>query len=488
MSEKKRVSRRKFLSKSAVGAAGLAVAGEVVARGAKAMGKAPAILSNRSPNDAIGLGIIGSGGRGRSVMRSAGFRDPNYSPPARFRAARRQQPEPPDLNLRFLGVCDIYEGNREKGLAAAGSEAKSYTQYEELLANKEIDAVIIATPDHWHTPIALAALAAGKDIYLEKCMTRTIKEARQVRAAVKANKRVFQLGHQGRQSEVNKKAREIVQQGTLGNITLIETFTNRNSPTGAWVYNIPEDAGPNNIDWKQWTGKGPKRAFSLERFFRWRCYWDYGTGLSGDLLTHELDAVNQIMDLGIPSTAVASGGIYYFKDGRDVPDVLQVVYEFPERNFTVKYNATQANSFSRGMLFMGSDATMELSQGLKVYADRGSERHREKIQKGELPVVRQKIVNPDGSEEKEQAVAGPGARRRGGNALLQSFTPERGQGNNTTALHVKEWTECIRSRGRCACNEDVGFEEAVTAHMATLSYRKGRKIRWDAQKEKAVVA
>ena len=319
-------------------------------------------------------------------------------------------------------------------------------------------------------------------------MTRTIKEAQKVRAAVKANKRVFQLGHQGRQSEVNKKAREVIQQGTLGNITLIETFTNRNSPTGAWVYNIHEDAGPNNIDWKQWTGKGPKRAFSLERFFRWRCYWDYGTGLSGDLLTHELDAVNQIMDLGIPSTAVASGGIYYFKDGREVPDVLQVVYEFPEKNFTVKYNATLANSFSRSMLFMGSDATMELSQGLRVYADRGSERHREKIQKGELPVVRQKIVNPDGSEEKEQAPAGPGARRRGGKALLESFTPERGQGINTTTLHVKEWTECIRSRGRCACNEDAGFEEAVTAHMATLSYRKGRKIRWDARKGKAVVA
>ncbi len=166
MSEKKRVSRRKFLSNSAAGAAGLAVAGGVVAGGAKAMGKAPVILSNRSPNDAIGLGIIGSGGRGRSVMRSAGFRDPNFRPSARFRAARRQQPEPPDLNLRFLGVCDIYEGNREKGLAAAGSEAKSYTRYEELLANKEIDAVIIATPDHWHTPIALDALAAGKDIYL----------------------------------------------------------------------------------------------------------------------------------------------------------------------------------------------------------------------------------------------------------------------------------------------------------------------------------
>lgn len=482
MSVRKSVSRRTFLRNSTVGAAGLVVASSRVSgKSSSVLATAPAILTRRNPNDTIGLGIIGVGIRGKQLMRAAGFR--HLHDPAPHVETKLQ----PALNLRFLGACDLYDLYRDWGVQAAGSGAKPYRHYQDLLENKDIDAVIIATSDHWHAPIAVDAAEAGKDIYLEKCMTRTIREAKRIRRAVKANKRIFQLGHQGRHSDIHKKAKEIIEQGMLGNITLVETYTNRNSPNGAWVYDIPAEAGPHNIDWKQWTGKGPKRSFDLKRFFRWRCYWDYGTGLGGDMLTHEMDAINQIMGIGIPSTAIASGGIYFYKDGREVPDLYQVVYEYPERNLTVKYSATLANSWRRGKLFMGNDATMDLTDGVNVFVDRNSPQYQEKIKKGEIKLIDPLVAYQTGKGEKMEAVTSPTERWTIAKGLLYTYTPEGGV-VNATYLHLKEWIECMRMRHPASCNEDVGFEEAITAHMSTLSFKRGRKIRWDAARERAIVA
>ena len=166
--------------------------------------------------------------------------------------------------------------------------------------------------------------------------------------------------------------------------------TNRNSPTGAWVYHIDDEAGKNNIDWDQFIGPAPWHDFSLERFFRWRCWWDYSTGLSGDLFTHEYDAMNQMLSLGIPDSAMSSGGIYFFKDGRTVPDVLQQVFEYPERDLTLMYSATLASDKDRGKVIMGHDAFMEVGGNLQIYADPGSTKYSEKIKEGiidpELPI------------------------------------------------------------------------------------------------------
>ncbi len=162
--------------------------------------------------------------------------------------------------------------------------------------------------------MAIDAANAGKHIYLEKCMTRTIGEAISLRDAVKNNNVVFQLGHQGRQRDLNLKAKELIDKGTLGKITLIETTTNRNDPFAAWVWPIHEKASRDTIDWDQFQGPAPENVpYSAERFFRWRCYWAYGTGMCGDLLTHEYDAVNSILNLGIPQSAAASGGIYFLQ-------------------------------------------------------------------------------------------------------------------------------------------------------------------------------
>ena len=195
----------------------------------------------------------------------------------------------------------------------------------------DIDAVIIAAPDHWHGPMTIEAAKHGKHVYCEKPMTWTVPETYEVVKAVKENNIIFQLGHQGRQTESYVKAKEAIDKNILGKISLIEVTTNRNSPDGAWVYDIHPDASEKNIDWKQFIGQAPWHEFSLERFFRWRCWWDYSTGLSGDLLTHEYDAMNQILGLGIPDSATSSGGIYFYKDGRTVPDVLHTIFEFSEK-------------------------------------------------------------------------------------------------------------------------------------------------------------
>src|SRR4030042_1911284 len=206
-------------------------------------------------------------------------------------------------------------------------------------------------------------------------MTRTEEETYEMVDVIKKSGICFQLGHQGRQTASYIKAKEVIRENILGPITLIEVTTNRNSPNGAWQYEIDEGAGTHNIDWEQFTGYGPVRPFSLERFFRWRCWWDYGTGLSGDLLTHEYDAINQILGMGIPESVVSSGGVYFFKqpeyyvnEVRDVPDIWNAVLEYPHLDFSLLYSASLANDRDRGKVIMGHDASMVLGNSLLVYA------------------------------------------------------------------------------------------------------------------------
>jgi predicted dehydrogenase len=346
-----------------------------------------------------------------------------------------------------------------------------------MLESDEVDAVIIATPDHWHAQMTIDAVQAGKHVYCEKCMTRTVDETFKMVEAVKKSGKVFQLGHQQRQQDSHFKAKQIIRKNILGPISLVETTTNRNSPNGAWVYDIHEEATPENIDWEQFQGPAlHKVPFSLERFFRWRCWFDYGTGLSGDLLSHEYDAVNQILELGIPKTALASGGIYFYKDGRDVPDVFQAVFEYPERDITLVYSATLANGRHRGRIFMGHDASMEVGYTLTVTAEPESTRYEDKIMNKiintSLPLFTYRpglkgIDTVTSATEQYFATRGLMYTYRGGRPV------------DTAHLHVKEWLDCIRHGGQPSCNIDRGFEEAITCHMATISYLEDRKVEWD---------
>jgi predicted dehydrogenase len=463
---------------------------------------APAFPPSPPKNRTIRLGIIGAGGRGTYLLRAAGFATPQQIQEWKDAAAadptdKRYEDymDQEDLNVELNGICDVYDVRAERALLASGNlkregldasitpHARRYGTYRELLDAEDIDAVIIATPDCWHARMAIDAAKAGKHVYVEKGMTRLLEEVPDMVAAIKDSGICFQLGHQGRQTESYLKAREAIEKGILGKINLIEVCTNRNSPDGAWVYDIDEGAGPGNIDWAQFNGPFSDHPFSLERFFRWRCWWDYGTGLSGDLFTHEYDAMNQILTLGIPHSVVSSGGIYFFKDGREVPDVWQVSCEYPERDLTLLYSATLASSRDRGKVIMGHDANMEIGNNLTVWADRDSTRYKKMIDQGIIDLERPLYSYVPGKKNVD-AVTSATEAYFAGRGLL--YTYREGRRVDTTHLHIKEWIDCIRSGQQTSCNIDRGFEEAITAHMATISYREKRKVYWDPEKRKVV--
>ncbi len=472
----------------------------------------------------IRIGLIGYGIRGTQLMRAIGFVQPSYIDTL-IEAGKKnpddtrydEYKEQDDLNVVITGVCDIFDVYSEAAMLAGsninkegtggkfGLAPRQYKTYQELLAADDIDAVIIAAPDHWHGTIAMAAARAGKHVYCEKPVTWTVPETYLLRDTIKDTGVVFQLGHQGRQTASYQKAEEIIKNNLLGHVNLIEVCTNRNTPNGAWVYPIIEGSNPQTIDWKQFEGDaarikeyedymkssklerymGPdeRSKFSLERFFRWRCWWDYSTGLSGDLLTHEFDAVNQIMKLGIPASATSSGGVYFFKDGRTVPDVLQTTFEWPDNNISMLYSATLASSRNRGKVFMGHDASMEVSDVLTLTADRDSERYAEKIKQGVIPTDQPFFTYVPG-QSKVDAVTSATELYFAQRGLLYTYI--NGKRYDTTHLHMREWLECIRQGETPSCNIDQAFEEAITAHMGTRAYLEGRTMYWDKEKEEIV--
>jgi predicted dehydrogenase len=480
----------------------------------------PAIIERQTDGKTIRLGIIGFGIRGSQLMQALGFATPQYVEDLKMQASNdprntRYQDfmEQEDLNIVVNGVCDIFEVYA-KDAAMAGANRKRegvngkfdkiptiYKHYKELLSAQDIDAVIIAAPDHWHGTMVIDAVNAGKHVYVEKPLTWTVPETYLVADAVRKSDVVFQLGHQGRQIEINHRAKDIIQKGLIGDVTLVEASTNRNDPNGAWVYAIHPEANPSTIDWKQFEGHprrikeytdymtssgvakymGPdsRDKFSLERFFRWRCWWDYSTGLSGDLLTHEYDAMNHILDLGIPASATSSGGVYFFKDGRTVPDVLQTTFEFPDRNLSFLYTATLASQFNRPRKIMGTDATIELGSSLNVTIDGASQRYKEKIEQG--------VIKPGepfyryASGKSIDALSSATEMYFAERGLLFSYV--KGKRYNTTFLHLREWLECIRQNKQPSCGIEQAFEEAIAAHMGTRAYLEGRTMYWDKDKQ-----
>ena len=486
--------------------------------------KQAVFLEPQKDGKQIRLGIIGFGIRGKQLMRAAGFAEPSWIDEMKEANRKNKKDhryehylEQDDLNVVVNGVCDIFDVYGEAAQLAGsniyregsdgkfGPAPKRYRTYQELLAAPDIDAVIIAGPDHWHSTMAMDAARAGKHVYCEKPLSWTVPETYMVRQVIKETGVVFQLGHQGRQTDCYQKAEEIIGNGLLGPVNLIEVCTNRNSPNGAWVYDIIEGANPNTIDWKQFEGNpdrikeymdymtkygleryvGPdeRSKFSLERFFRWRCWWDYSTGLSGDLLTHEYDAVNQIMHVGIPHSATSSGGVYFFKDGRTVPDVLQTTFEWPDKDLTMLYSATLASSRNRGKVFMGHDASMEVSNILAITVDQDSTRYAEKIQQGIIPTDTPFYTYVPGQDSSD-SVTSPTELYFAQRGLLYTYV--NGKRYDTTLLHIREWLECIRQGKTPSCNIDRAFEEAMTAHMGTRAYLEGRTMYWDKDKEEIV--
>ncbi|WP_431128665.1 Gfo/Idh/MocA family protein [Flagellimonas flava] len=452
--------------------------------------------------DPIKVGIIGFGIRGEQLCRSLGFatqewkeemrlaaeEDPNHSALSDFEKQDK-------LNINLVGVCDVFDVRAEKALRSFNTEdnkIKRYDTYTAMIRSGDVDAVVIATPDHWHAPMSIEALNNNVSVYVEKPMTHTVEETYRLREAARASKATFAVGHQHRQTLSFITARDIVEKGTLGHVSLIQTNTNRNDDNGAWNYDIHEQANPQTIDWEQFLGSAPKVPFNKNHFFRWRKWWAYGSGLSGDLLTHDYDRLNCVLNMGIPESVSASGGIYTHNDGRDVPDVLQVNMEFPnystgssqnkgkENGMTFCYSASLGNSFNRPTVLMGHDATMELGNRLTVWPDGASTRYGDMLEMGKMqPNVPIYQYNP--AANVPDAISSATSQYFADKGLMWTYI--NGVRVDSTFLHMREWLSVIKNGGKVSCGIKEGFEEAIAAHMAGLSWKLGQKIEWDVDKE-----
>ncbi|MFQ5604808.1 MAG: Gfo/Idh/MocA family oxidoreductase [bacterium] len=504
--KKGNVNRRDFLKGLAVVPALGSLLYESFTKNLEAPAVVPETTMHKS-GELIRLGIIGFGRRGEALARAAGFAHPDWIENKKRAVVKNKLDtgledwlHQEDLNVVIAGVCDVFDLRAERGIAASRNDfrpggssgkpsaAKRYRHYQELLESDEVDAVIIAVPDHHHARMTIDAVHAGKHVYCEKCMTRTEEEVYNVVDAVKKSSVVFQLGHQFSQSESFARAKQIIEKNILGKITLVETTSNRNTPKGAWIRHVdengnPKPGSPQTIDWDQWLGTSPKVPFSLERYYNWSNFFDYGTGVSGQLFSHEFDSVNQLLGIGIPHSAVASGGIYFYDDGRETPDTFHAVFEYPEKELTVLYSATLANSRQRGRVFMGHDASMELGEELKVLADENSTRFKKKIESGVIDPALPMFSFRPGAKEID-AVTSATEKYYATRGLI--YTYREGKHVDLAHLHIRDWLDCIRNGGTPSCNIDKGFEVTITCHMATRAYLEKRRVEWDPVEKRIV--
>lgn len=455
--------------------------------------------------DAIRLGLVGFGIRGKQLMRALGFADKGWKESMLAAAQKNSNDtrlkdflEQENLNVQIRGVCDVFDTYAEMAVETGtveGNKPRRYRTYQEMFAAPDIDAVVIAAPDHWHAPMAMAAARAGKHVYVEKPMTHNISETYELYNTIHETGVILQVGHQHRQTQSFLTAIDAINKGVLGHVSLIQTNTNRNDDNGAWQYDIHKDANPQTVDWNQFLGNAPSIPWNPEHFFRWRKWWEYGTGLSGDLLTHDYDRINCLLKMGIPKTVVASGGVYTHNDGRDVPDVFQVVMEYPdffmgssqekgkEKGMTFMYSATLGNQYDRGTILMGHDATMELGNSMTIFADPRSTRYADWVKNGlvseDVPLY---SYNPQAKGL--DGVTSATARYFADKGLL--FTYRDGKRVDSTHLHMREWLSCIRNGGKPSCSIEEGFQEAIAAHMGTLSLKTGRRVEWDPAARKIV--
>lgn len=462
---------------------------------------APVIVKNTpgSKGDLIRIGVIGYGNRAVAHANALGYMHPKDIEKQKKINTFNNWLTQEDLNVQVTGICDVFDLHAETGLATYRNPVRSgggaitlpvkrYRTYQELIDDKEIDAIMISTPDFHHAEATVAAAKAGKHVYCEKAATHTMDELYEVYDTVKNSKIVYQMGHQITQSVVFQQAKEIIRKNILGKITLIETTTNRNTADGAWIrhldaYGNPKPGDERSIDWAQWLGKSPKVPFSTDRYYNWAKWFSYDIGLLGQLFTHEFDAVNQLLRIGIPKSVVSSGGIYYWKDNREIPDVLHCVFEYPEKELTLLYSADLASSRNRGRVFMGHDGSMELGAALSIKADGDSTQYKKQIEKGIIDPSKP-IVSINSSTAKFDAVTSATSKYYITRGL--ATTNINGREVDVTHLHIKEWLNCIRNGGIPSCNIERAWEEGVACQMANISYLEKRRVEWDPINKKII--
>jgi predicted dehydrogenase len=400
-------SRREFLKDSA--AAGVALLGGLPQT--RVLGA----------NDRIRLGVLGAGQRAQYDM-----------------GLFQQFPQ-----VEVVAVCDVYQPHREKALAAAGPSAQGYPDYRAVLDRKDVDAVLIGSPDHWHKEMLIDAVHAGKDAYCEKPIMHSIEEGLEMTKVVDETRRVVQTGTQQRSWDHYVLGKQIVDSGKLGKITFIHTYWYQNyaARTG-WM--IGHEVDPGKLDWKQFLGPAPDQPFSAEKYRHWRFFWDFGGGILTDLLTHWIDVIQWYMGQPVPATATTTAEIY--NQPWQCPDTITAAYEYPG-NFNVTFTGALNSGIDDGGIdFRGTEATL-------------------KIDRTRLAVYPEGAKWVSGTQAPEPEI------------FMRS---ER----DGTYDNVKNFLECMRSRKSPAANIHVGFEAARASWIGNIALKRGMKTAWDATKNR----
>ena len=406
-----------------------------------------------SPSDKIRLGLIGAGGQGMGDTREA-LKIPG---------------------IELVAVADLYDGRLTRAKEIWGNQLFTTRDYREVLARSDIDAVVIATPDHWHMRISNDAMKAGKDVYCEKPMVQSLEQGKHVIETAQQTNRIFQVGSQRVSSIVYKKAKDLLASGAIGELNLVECWWDRSSAIGAWQYSIPPDASPTTVDWDRFLGEAPKREFDATRFFRWRNYRDYGTGIAGDLFVHLFSGLHFVVGTTGPTRVMATGGTRYWNDGRDVPDVMLALCDYaktantPAFNLSLRVDFASGANESSGFRFIGSEGVMTLSGVVTVAKKQRAKEPGYTIDT--FPKATQEAFLKDYRAkypENKQDVSG---------SSQDTYAPPSGYSDSVD--HFTSFFEGMRSRKSVVEDAVFGFRAAGPALLANRSYFDNRAYDWN---------
>jgi predicted dehydrogenase len=385
--------------------------------------------------------------------------------------------------IELVAAADLYEGRRTHAREVFGSRVDTYVDYREILARKDVDAVLICVPDHWHARMSIDAMKAGKAVYCEKPMIRVVEEGPAVIAAQKETKAVFQVGSQYASSILYDKVKELIRQGTLGKVHAIEARYNRNSDIGAWQYSIPTDASPETIDWDRFLGEAPKRAFDPIRFFRWRNYWDYGTAVAGDLFIHLLTGIHHATGAMGPTRVAAMGGRRYWEDGRDVYDIIMGLLDYPETDAHGSFTLSLVTDFEDGgggatsFRFVGTEGVIDVSFTELTLTRKGIEiASADQVLKGYNSVKTFSSAQQKAFAEKYLAEHASSSQKYASKHSEKYVVPK---GYDERLDHFVNFFESVRKGKPVYEDATFGFRAAAPALLCNESYRQKREIDWD---------
>jgi predicted dehydrogenase len=441
--KKRQFSRRQFLQTSAGASAALLAAKTIY------LDPEPMLAAQNTvpPSDRVRFGIIGVGMQGSGLLASA-----------------IQLP-----GVECAAACDVYDGRHTLAQEIVNAPLPTTRRYQELLANKEIDCIIAAVPDHWHKQIVIDTVNAGKDIYCEKPMSHSAAEGAEMVAAAQKTGRIVQIGSQRVSSVICAKAKELVAQGALGDVMLVEGSLGRNDPTGAWEYPPPTDLSPQTLDWETWQGTVPKRSFDPLIFARWRCWKEYGTGVAGDLLVHLISGMQYVMGINEPpKRTMAMGGILRWKDGRNMPDVHAALFDYGKVPVYMRLNlGTETPEVYR---FMGSKGILELSEYSATFTPQSGVDIAPSYYAGSFPRAMREEYYKKWHEQNDPP---PGKEPAPESVTFRSVSWDE------LKPHLWTFFQAVRTRKPVVEDAVFGNNAALACHMANESYFRKSAVYYD---------